>query len=653
MTFKSHSRSPPPRSRSRSPSRSQKKGARSVCRFHHDRPGSCRYGNRCRNEHLESRVGVLPDELVPEKSTNLRTCHAFSQSGFCSRGANCRYTHAAGLTKGSSGPNMGPPGGTRSKLGAPRSSGPSRVSSGGTRSKPAPLKSDGPYKSGAGSMKPFFRPLDKCPTDRGPAPMSSGGSGAKLPAHLKPCFDFFNKGKCERGEVCPYTHCEENAFCQSYLSKGHCRYGAECRFSHNQLRSNGPRPVASIRTVYPVAQRPGAPRRPSSDRPPTRARPILPAVQLCDHFSRTGSCKFEDRCRFAHAKRRHRSPSSDRRHRSPSSDRRYRREQSPDRRYRSPPSRRHGSPPGKRQRRESPNRRMIESPSRRPIESPSRRQVASPSRRHRESPNRRLLELPRVRRVGGPVLARREPNSAPIVQAVREYRYGRTTDGRNIVVHSELPPSRMLPPTARRLDPAIFEQSVANKQPVAYKRPVAYQQPVAQRQQQAAYEPKVAYPQVAPRGAAPTQQTTASTDSLAQQLLQQQKSQFEMQQKMMEQQLRQQQKQLEQQSQLLTVLSAKLLDAPVPEKQSVTVPTEIPTAVRGSAAGHQNLGMVATHHDHDHTSVSVAGVSGDVPQQNLYSSYATKSAVSRGEFNSSGTVGMGDYYRKRSENYEK
>ncbi|XP_077252289.1 zinc finger CCCH domain-containing protein 8-like isoform X2 [Tasmannia lanceolata] len=233
----------------------------------------CKFGFRCKFNHPKDNVEVLNASVegasetvdisvLPERPSE-PICSFYMKSGKCKFGANCKFHHPKDIQIPSAGEDPSAGGQNESAV------------------------KDGQMATGDANQVKTFVPFT-------PALLHNSKG---LP--IRP------------GEIdCPF-----------YLKTGSCKYGATCRFNHPERTVINP-PVAAVlgqamisspATSLPIGfMNPAASILPNIDPRLAQAPmglgptvgptvyPQRPGQMECDHYMKTGECKFGERCKFHH-----------------------------------------------------------------------------------------------------------------------------------------------------------------------------------------------------------------------------------------------------------------------------------------------------------------------------------------------------------------
>ena len=90
--------------------------------------------------------------------------------------------------------------------------------------------------------------------------------------------------------------------CRTFDKTGHCRFGDNCRYLHTTPESPTSAREASISSEVNIHQYQSEHTTQDEGSVRNSCRPLAPgAANPCRTFARTGRCRYEDQCRFSHA----------------------------------------------------------------------------------------------------------------------------------------------------------------------------------------------------------------------------------------------------------------------------------------------------------------------------------------------------------------
>lgn len=207
-----------------------------VCEFF-ERSGDCRLGNNCPYIHIQAPARVVTTNTSSENNSR-RVCRFFEKNGQCRDGDNCPFVHNA------------------KPINVPQAAAQEPVTSQAKRVKCRYFKKFGTCKLG-----------DECTFLHDTQPPASAKNSS---SSASPTADANSKA----AKVCRY-----------FKKNGTCRDGANCAFSHD--------------VTVPGKQNATLSQTPAPARASISANVEAP-TKLCRYFSRSGSCKNGDSCKFLH-----------------------------------------------------------------------------------------------------------------------------------------------------------------------------------------------------------------------------------------------------------------------------------------------------------------------------------------------------------------
>mmetsp|Transcript_37130 Transcript_37130/g.78757 ORF Transcript_37130/g.78757 Transcript_37130/m.78757 type:complete len:545 (+) Transcript_37130:128-1762(+) len=277
-----------------------------VCQFY-QKTGLCKFGATCRFDHPEE-FGHKPlNSAGYPLNHGSEDCQYYCKTGTCKYGPTCKYNHPEGLA--TSVAQMPP----------------------GPGSSPPPIAAPPPAQKVAiwGATPP-----PKAYT--GAKQLNS--AGYPIVHNTEDCQHFMRTGECKYGSNCKWNHPEGMATavapdyhesvaaahgsaappqvptaqgvgtavnsagyplnpgspdCAFYMKTGQCKFASTCKFNH-------PEGLATQVAGAPVTA-PGAYQSGSGGKTLNSAGyPLAPGVEDCQHFLKTGTCKYSSSCKYNH-----------------------------------------------------------------------------------------------------------------------------------------------------------------------------------------------------------------------------------------------------------------------------------------------------------------------------------------------------------------
>lgn len=198
--------------------------------------GSCRFGDRCRYEHVD---GSGPSDGSPSD-----VCFMFTDSGSCKWGDSCRFRHGDDDTRDLSPPDPSQRACSQLMRGGDCRYGDECKFSHALTEEQQEIAGEKRAAREARQATRLARNAEGQEDGKRRRPRRDGGQGEGRSRSRKDiCFTFRDQGSCEYGETCRFWHGDgderdlialrrsPNA-CWTFRDTGDCKWGEKCRFSH-------------------------------------------------------------------------------------------------------------------------------------------------------------------------------------------------------------------------------------------------------------------------------------------------------------------------------------------------------------------------------------------------------------------------------------